>query len=634
MATTVHIDDDLVLPRVFGRYLLVQRLSSGGMGEIYLAKHGLSGFEKLCVIKKILPHLSEDEHFISRFVDEAQVAIHLQHANVAQVFEVGRVGDEYFLSLEYVEGRDLRRSLQVLAERGQRFPLDLALLIVRDMANGLAYAHRRTGPGGKSMDLVHCDISPPNVLVSFEGETKIIDFGIAKSAMRMTATNPNMGFGKFGYMSPEQLMLGGKVDHRTDIYATGAVLFEILLGTRLYAVDGVPDYRALAQSVMQGEHPKPSDLDPELAFLDGLVHKALAVDPKDRYQSAAELRDAIQQVLLRVNPMVSTDALGTFMRQLFRDEMEAQRRMTAEVRATDMSAWQAQLTQQSSTTVSFALVPTGPVRHGASAGGAPFQARKREMPRRRSRTDHEVTTPTFNVRDRRERKRRLMVAVSVLVITGSVITALAWSVSSWMSSRQRAAEARGRAPAATATGPERDGPGEDKASGPTVAALTERDLQDLSGGLDAGVRRSGAGSGTSDSLASEQETDEPETDDPSGRNERVNTNHARTSSRKKKERQPARGPGTPVTNETRPDAAVQTTAEQDELSRAEVEAMFRSVNREYREFEESYGARLADRWADLVQDVQYAQSPDKLRTVARQLKELRAEMQRIRKGSE
>src|SRR5690349_7327555 len=152
---------DPALPQVFGRYLLVQRLSRGGMGEIFLAKHGMSGFEKLCVIKKVLPNLAEDEQFISRFVDEAQVAIKLQHVNVAQVFEVGRVGNEYFLALEYVEGRDLRRILSILGSQKRRLPVDLALFVGRELANGLAYAHRRTGTDGSSLRLVHCDISPP-----------------------------------------------------------------------------------------------------------------------------------------------------------------------------------------------------------------------------------------------------------------------------------------------------------------------------------------------------------------------------------------------------------------------------------------------------------------------------------------
>jgi hypothetical protein len=343
------------LPAVFGRYLLIQRISRGGMGEIFLAKHGLAGFEKLCVIKKVLPTLAEDDQFISRFIDEAQVAIKLQHVNVAQVFEVGRVGDEYFLALEYVEGRDLRRTLTLLQRRERRFPVDLALFVCREMAQGLAYAHRRTGTDGSSLNLVHCDISPPNVVVSFEGEVKVIDFGIAKSALRATATDPKMGFGKFGYMAPEQLVRGGQVDHRTDIYAIGVVLFELLTGQRLYELGDNPDYRTLARQVVKGEFRRPSDLDPMLAHLDDLVVRALTPKPEERYQSAAELRDAIQGALVALNPTISTDALGAFMRDIFATEMVQQRELLDRAAAAHLADFEVQLTTQSVATVSFAL---------------------------------------------------------------------------------------------------------------------------------------------------------------------------------------------------------------------------------------------------------------------------------------
>jgi hypothetical protein len=307
------------------------------------------------VIKKVLPHLAADEQFISRFVDEAQVAIKLQHVNVAQVFEVGRVGDEYFLALEYVEGRDLRRTLAVLGHRRQRFPVDLALFIGRELANGLAYAHRRTTADGTAMNLVHCDISPPNVLVSFEGETKVIDFGIAKSVMRGTATDPKMGFGKFGYMAPEQLIRGGVVDHRTDIYAAGVVLYELLTGQRLYESGPDPDYRALARKVARGEHALPSDTDPALAPYDQLVATALRPKPEERYQSAAEFRDAIQHALVHVNPTISTDQLGAFMRELFADEMAAQRELHERVASAHLEDFQEQFHTQTISTVSFAM---------------------------------------------------------------------------------------------------------------------------------------------------------------------------------------------------------------------------------------------------------------------------------------
>ena len=343
------------LPQVFGRYLLVQRLSRGGMGEIFLAKHGLAGFEKLAVIKKVLPHLAADAQFISRFVDEAQVAIKLQHVNIAQVFEVGRVGDEYFLALEYVEGRDLRRTLGLLGQRKQRLPVDLALFIGRELANGLAYAHRRTSADGASLNLVHCDISPPNVLVSFEGETKVIDFGIAKSAIRGTATDPKMGFGKFGYMAPEQLIRGGVVDHRTDIYAAGVVLYELLTGKRLYEAGPEPDYRTLAKQVSKGDHALPSQHDRVLAPYDDLVATALRPKQDDRFQSAAELRDSIQQCLVAVNPTISTDQLGSFMREMFSEEMTAQKELHDRIAKAHLDDFKEQLTTQTGTTVSFAF---------------------------------------------------------------------------------------------------------------------------------------------------------------------------------------------------------------------------------------------------------------------------------------
>jgi serine/threonine protein kinase len=374
---------DPSLPQVFGRYLLVQRLSRGGMGEIFLAKHGLTGFEKLAVIKKVLPHLAADAQFISRFVDEAQVAIKLQHVNVAQVFEVGRVGDEYFLALEYVEGRDLRRTLARLGHEKKRLPVDLALFIGRELANGLAYAHRRTSSDGASLNLVHCDISPPNVLVSFEGETKVIDFGIAKSALRGTATDPKMGFGKFGYMAPEQLIRGGIVDHRTDIYAAGVVLYELLTGQRLYEPGPEPDYRALAKKVARGEYPLPSSIDPALQPYDQLVSTTLRPKSDDRFQSAAELRDAIQQALVAVNPTISTDQLGAYMRDLFADEMSAQRELQDRIAKTHLEDFQADFHTQTISTVSFALAQL-PLQAPPEAAPAPSPVRTRASGQQRA----------------------------------------------------------------------------------------------------------------------------------------------------------------------------------------------------------------------------------------------------------
>jgi serine/threonine protein kinase len=345
------------LPKVFGRYVLMRRLSQGGMGEIFLAKSGeIQGFEKLVIIKKILPHLAEDRDFIKRFIDEAQIAIKLAHGNIAIVYEVGMVEGEYFLAIEYVEGRDLRRTLSRCHENGQRIPPDLCLYVAREVANALAYAHRREDEKGRPINLVHCDISPPNVLLSYEGEVKIIDFGIAKSALRISGTNPNVGFGKFGYMAPEQLISGGVIDRRTDTYALGVVLYEMLVGERLFLFPEGTDYREVASAVTKGEVPFPSERAPHVSReLDDLVMRALRPDPDERYQNAEEMRDAIQRLLYAMNPSVSADALGRFLQRIFSAEMVTERRERERARSTDLSAFKDELEDQRTHTVSFAV---------------------------------------------------------------------------------------------------------------------------------------------------------------------------------------------------------------------------------------------------------------------------------------
>jgi serine/threonine-protein kinase len=326
------------------------------MGEIFLAKSGqLTGFEKLCVIKKILPNLAEDRDFIRRFIDEAQVAIKLQHANVAQVFEVGMVEGEYFLALEYVEGRDLRRLGARALQSGKRMPADLALLVVREVAAGLAYAHRRTDDDGKPLNLVHCDISPPNVVVSYEGEVKVIDFGIAKSAIRLVQTNPSVGFGKVGYMAPEQLVKGGVVDKRTDVYAAGTLLFELAVGEKMFQFPQEADYREMARMVTQGKHARPSQRDPALADLDEILLRAVAPDQAKRFQSAEELRDAVQGALVRRNPTLTTDRLGDWIRELFADEIGEDRDNVKKASAVDLALYVDELTGAKTHTVSFAM---------------------------------------------------------------------------------------------------------------------------------------------------------------------------------------------------------------------------------------------------------------------------------------
>ncbi len=359
-------------PVAFGRYLLLKRLSRGGMGEIFLAKLGeIKGFEKFVIIKKILPQLAENEDFINRFIDEVQIAIKLHHVNIAQVYEAGTVDKEYFLAIEYIEGRDLRRIIRRCKELGRRLPIDQCVHIARDMAAGLAYAHRRTGPKGQALSLVHCDISPPNLMVSYEGEVKVIDFGIARSAIRTADSNPNIGFGKFGYMAPEQLLRGGVIDRRTDIYAAGVVLYELLTGERLYQFPEGTDYRQMARAVCQGKFIPPSQKDPAIdSVLDAIVCKALATRPEDRYQFAEEFRDALQQKLYQLNPTISTDTLARTMDELFQGERNTELEELNQMRAVDAAAYRDELTEAVGHTVTFARA----LEEGRLGGAAPAEA--------------------------------------------------------------------------------------------------------------------------------------------------------------------------------------------------------------------------------------------------------------------
>jgi eukaryotic-like serine/threonine-protein kinase len=609
---------DPSLPRVFGRYLLVQRLSRGGMGELFLAKHGLAGFEKLAVIKKVLSHLAADGQFISRFVDEAQVAIKLQHVNIAQVFEVGRVGDEYFLALEYVEGRDLRRTLSLLGHRKQRLPVDLALYIGRELANGLAYAHRRTSADGTSLHLVHCDISPPNVLVSFEGETKVIDFGIAKSALRGTTTDPRLGFGKFGYMAPEQLIRGGIVDARTDIYAAGVVLFELLTNHRLYEPGPDPDYRTLAKKVARGEHPLPSEIDPLLAPYDDLVATALRPKPEDRYQTAAELRDAIQQALVAVNPTISTDQLGAFMRALFAEEMTAQRELHERVASAHLSDFQEQLHTQTISTVSFAAaqlpLPPPPLEPAPAGPGRQSGAHRALPPAYRA-PDHRPSpaldtmappTDAFPVDD-----------LSLADGTGTSVREAAprRPRRSWIYAVAGAAAAAAVAAVAIAViaGRADRGPSADagaSAAGPPVGSAAVRKNPEI----------------TIIPIDPPPPPSPPPPPPPSGSADEIEMPSLHVGSASERPRPPRRSPDVAREPKKDPDRDGKDSKDVKDLTRESVAAKFSAARREYAAFKDRNGDRLEKEWGDLATFMTYQLTSANLEDAMRRIETFRARL--------
>ena len=347
--------------QVFGRYLLIRRLSRGGMGEVYLAKTGqIQGFEKLVVIKRILPNLSSNPDFSNRFVTEADIAIKLSHVNIVPVLEVGKVQDEFFLALEHVEGRDLRAIQNACSKSGRGLPVSLALLIVRDLLNGLSYAHRREDVTGRHLQIVHCDISPPNVLVSYEGEVKVIDFGIAKSIMESETQEEGaakIGFGKLGYMAPEQILKGHDIDPRTDLFSVGVILWELLTGKKLIIFDESTPYKDIARKVVLEPIPLPSQTVPGIEpAMDRLVTVACAKKPEERFQTASEFRDAVQLALVKLAPTTNNETLGTFLRELFAAEIEEDRELLRHAKNVDLNPYRYELTSAMEETVSFAVV--------------------------------------------------------------------------------------------------------------------------------------------------------------------------------------------------------------------------------------------------------------------------------------
>ena len=214
-------------PQPFARrYLLLDKIATGGMAEVFKAKsYGVEGFEKLVVIKRILPHLSRNARFVSMFINEAKIAVSLNHGNIVQVFHLGKHGEDYFIAMEYVHGRDLMQVLKVCRQRGLRFPIPLLTYITAEIARGLDYAHRKQDSAGNRLEIVHRDISPHNIVLSFEGEVKIVDFGIARIASQLAEEGQTRRLGgKFAYMSPEQAE-GRPRDARSDILSLGLVCY-------------------------------------------------------------------------------------------------------------------------------------------------------------------------------------------------------------------------------------------------------------------------------------------------------------------------------------------------------------------------------------------------------------------------
>ncbi len=307
-------------PTPFGKYYLLERINTGGMAEVFRAKaFGVEGFERLVAVKRILSNIAEDKEFIRMFIEEAKLAVQLNHANIAQIFDLGVVDGSYYIALEHVHGRDLRAMFDRCRQLGDPMPVSQACFVVMKVCEGLDYAHNKRDQAGRELHLVHRDVSPQNVLVSFEGEVKLIDFGIAKAAGKGSKTQAGILKGKFGYMSPEQVR-GIPVDRRSDVFSCGIVLYELLTGERLFV--GESDFSTL-EKVRNVEILPPSTYNRRIPDeLERIVLKALAKDPEERYQNAIDLHDELQAFVYTAGEFYSRKDLAGWMKKTFGREIE------------------------------------------------------------------------------------------------------------------------------------------------------------------------------------------------------------------------------------------------------------------------------------------------------------------------
>jgi len=303
------------------RYRVLEKLESGGMAEVFRAEsQGLQGFRKQVAIKRVLPHLSEKKKFISMFLDEARLSAQLSHSNCVQVFDIG-VGDQaYFIVMEFVDGANLKSIAESLKNQGQQFPVPAAAFIAHEICKGLSYAHELTDENGVPLQLVHRDMSPPNVLLTKYGEVKIVDFGLAKATSQLEKSEPGIIKGKFAYLSPEAT-LEQEVDRRADIFAVGIMLWELLASQRLFV--GETDLQTV-QKVQAARVPPISQINRKVPpELERIVGKALARDPRQRYQTARELGQALSDFMFRFAQPVSGYDIAAIVQGTMREKEDA-----------------------------------------------------------------------------------------------------------------------------------------------------------------------------------------------------------------------------------------------------------------------------------------------------------------------
>jgi eukaryotic-like serine/threonine-protein kinase len=286
------------------RYRVIERIAAGGMAEVFSAESaGLEGFKKRVAIKRVLPHLTEKRQFINMFLDEARLSARLGHSNCVQVFDIGKGDNAYFIVMEYVDGADLKAIIEHLRTKGQGIPVEEACLITVRICEGLAYAHELRDEANNPLNIVHRDMSPPNILITNYGEVKIADFGLAKANSQLEHSQPGVIKGKFGYLSPEGAH-GNEVDYRTDIFAVGIMLWEMLSGRRLF--QGATDLETV-RMVQRADIPDIRTVNPSVpASVANVLARALAKAPEARYQRARDFGADLNQVLFDMQRAVSS----------------------------------------------------------------------------------------------------------------------------------------------------------------------------------------------------------------------------------------------------------------------------------------------------------------------------------------
>ncbi len=312
-----------------GRYELLKQLAIGGMAEIFLAKaRGIEHFEKLVVLKRILPQYASCQEFVTMFLDEARLAATLQHANIAQVYDIGEDKGCLFFTMEFINGEDARSLLKRVVNKRRRLPVEHALTIVIGAAAGLHSAHEKTGFDGRPLNIVHRDVSPANVLISFDGCVKLIDFGVAKAAERQTETVAGTLKGKVAYMAPEQCR-GEPLDRRADVFALGILLYELTTSRKLFRGNEYAILKQITDKPITPPSRIRSTYPPEL---ERIVMKALAKDAVDRYPTAQHLQLDLERFARTSGMVTSSLKLGEYMRDLFAPKLDAWVRLERELR--------------------------------------------------------------------------------------------------------------------------------------------------------------------------------------------------------------------------------------------------------------------------------------------------------------